>query len=254
MSNGKKLIICNVYCPGTLIETQIEEFYDVLSNTVLSRNDETKYLILGDFNVPNISWTSSSFGFAQPLASSGYKSDSLLDFLSLVDFQQFNLVENTNGKVLDLVMSNMCNSELLVENATHLKLCNIDAHHPPLLIKLNIKNIKLQNKNISSKINYKKVDNSKVIAELNCIDWDKTMSDMSVDNSLALLYSRIQESVTNNVSKQSSKNKSTSFPHWYPTKLLNLLKLKLKARKKFKLYKTNFYKIEFESYRHAVKK
>ncbi|KAH9645185.1 hypothetical protein HF086_005730 [Spodoptera exigua] len=101
-------------------------------NNVLNNVDDV--VILGDFNLGFIDWNRNDEELH--LSPSNYDNSlgySLIDFLSLNQLHQFNSTQNTECRILDLVLSNISN--LTVNKPTDL-LSKLDSHHPNLLISL----------------------------------------------------------------------------------------------------------------------
>lgn len=63
-------------------------------------------MIVGDFNLPELSWVNEQLDYAlEPINVSG-KNEDLIDSFSFPELFQYNSVANSKGRILDLVLPN----------------------------------------------------------------------------------------------------------------------------------------------------
>lgn len=81
-----------------------------------NNNRRSKFLIFGDYNLPNINWQSVNGSIIVPtVARAGSLESIVLAHLSYLNFMQFNLIYNRFESLLDLVLSNMFNINVINE-------------------------------------------------------------------------------------------------------------------------------------------
>lgn len=100
------LIICGVYIPPS---SSPDTYLDHLNHVeqIISEHDDSLCCIVGDYNIPGISWgRSASNKFLQPDYGRNSFLGEVCDNLSYLNLYQFNSVLNHNNTVLDLVLSN----------------------------------------------------------------------------------------------------------------------------------------------------
>ncbi|TLM45506.1 hypothetical protein FEC35_19060, partial [Acinetobacter baumannii] len=127
----KKVSICAVYLPPPVSFEHLSSFLENSTN-VIEQSDQV--IILGDFNLSHIGWSQKSE--SSPCSAMNYGSKlglSLIDFMSVNNLSQFNNVNNVDGKILDLVLTDFNGLEVTESNNV---LSKIDQKHPPLLVSL----------------------------------------------------------------------------------------------------------------------
>lgn len=111
-TSPRKSLILNiylVYLPPDLNTAHCQAFYDKCVNTLLNlKNVNSKTIIIGDFNVPGLSWSieDNSHGLV-PSSAYDTKSSLLLNLLELGGLLQFNHVCNSNERILDQFLTDL---------------------------------------------------------------------------------------------------------------------------------------------------
>lgn len=105
-SNQPVLNICVCYLPPDLPMLSLNNFYQNIQNVILKKDSNDIYLIIGDFNIPNITWIQGCDNIMLPGTSSDSKAHLLTETLAICDLKQFNAIKNNNNRILDLVLSN----------------------------------------------------------------------------------------------------------------------------------------------------
>ncbi|XP_043471602.1 uncharacterized protein LOC122504518 [Leptopilina heterotoma] len=135
--------------------------------------------IVGDFNVPFISWNNNNKNEPSCTAKLNCSiklhkdiANVISDTLDFLDFSQINKIPNTFGSILDLVF---CNFSELDINLSYDPLLPVDNFHPPLLLMLHLNNIETTDNFQDShsgllSYNFKNADMAAINLYLNDID------------------------------------------------------------------------------------
>lgn len=75
----------------------------------MQNNSNYKFLILSDYNLPNIQWVSVNNSITPNLFNTNNFDSSILASLLYVELTQHSLIYNNSGSLLDLVLSNINN-------------------------------------------------------------------------------------------------------------------------------------------------
>ncbi|CAH0724374.1 unnamed protein product, partial [Brenthis ino] len=174
-------IACCYFPHGNNHSESLQNFYD---NTfdILQNNLNDNFLILGDFNISNASWDSfndSTQSFKLSTNSDGLAGD-LCDFMNLSNFRQYNGCVNSNGRVLDLVLSS---DKCTVSNSTT-PLTPEDAHHKSLDITLNLQtHAFIQNVKTRLKLIYHAADFKAIGKEISRVNWIADLATLNTEES-----------------------------------------------------------------------
>lgn len=123
-------IIVAVYIPPSSLPDVYESHCRSVLDVMYSYSD-AKFIILGDFNLPNITWlpNSSSLHYHASGGSHSRQADIICEYFNLCNFYQHNLVKNSSGYELDLIFSSYRNLHVC---AALDPLIHCDVHHPAL--------------------------------------------------------------------------------------------------------------------------
>ncbi|CAH0729112.1 unnamed protein product, partial [Brenthis ino] len=174
-------VACCYFPHGNNHSESLQNFYD---NTfdILQNNLNDNFLILGDFNISNASWDSfndSTQSFKLSTNSDGLAGD-LCDFMNLSNFRQYNGCVNSNGRVLDLVLSS---DKCTVSNSTT-PLTPEDAHHKSLDITLNLQtHAFIQNVKTRLKLIYHAADFKAIGKEISRVNWIADLATLNTEES-----------------------------------------------------------------------
>ncbi|XP_062541323.1 uncharacterized protein LOC134209350 [Armigeres subalbatus] len=137
----RSVFLCALYIPpdrvrdDTLIEAHTQSVLSVIEMT----NASDEIIIIGDFNLPGISWSSSCNGFLHidmERSSLHSHASKLLDYYSTATLRQINHVTNENNRSLDLCFVSAQDAAPLILHAPS-PLVKVVNHHPSLILKLN---------------------------------------------------------------------------------------------------------------------
>jgi hypothetical protein len=233
-NNRLNINICTLYlCSehnGNSFNTQLNKFTNKLNDIMISAPNDI-FIVLGDFNLPNLDWHLLSNGLIEPRGLAGETQIFLFDTLNQHNLDQFNLVRNANNRILDLAFSNQ---PLSIEPC----LCPLaepeDAHHKSLTLELRlVASIPLAS-NIKQIYHYKVGNYEKICTELNDLNWDLLLNEGSLDDALSIFNTAIY-----NVRDKFIPHKTVSpkrYPHWFSPALIKVLKEKRKYSLKYKTY------------------
>lgn len=230
LTNTSKLHLCCLYIPPT---SKID-IYDIHFNNIFdtaSCNPQDLLVILGDFNLPHTSWNLSQNDVI--LVNPQNDTERLLtNFMNLCNLNQYNLVKNSNNRLLDLALSN---TNLQISASLH-PLSKIDNHHPPLDIHLCLNHLKFLNLNPLTKLNYYRADFEGIIYTLSSINWKTELVDCNtnVNKSVCRFYRILNAAIIKYIPHY--PNKTRKFPTWFSKPLIKAIKEKNKFHKKWKLY------------------
>lgn len=227
------LNVCVCYLPSYLETDDFEEFTSRCQRNILDSTNNGPFIILGDFNIPEIDWFASS-GDAICSVSDSSKASNLKEMVSLCDLAQFNLINNQNGRILDLVLSNVDNG-VRVEEAT--PLLKLDRHHPSLLVSLDTceqSNYYIKANNDSLKPNFHKCDYVKLKAQIGSINWYELLNSLDPDTAVECFYHELQKAIL--LFTPLKKCSSTQYPYWYSYTLRRCLREKFKYHKRYKMF------------------
>ncbi|KAJ8939442.1 hypothetical protein NQ318_010626 [Aromia moschata] len=103
IGSSRQFHLCCVYVPPY---ASVENLKTHLHNVSAVRQNHEKddILVIGDYNIPNISWTKhNSNNYYRAFITTDGFGESLIDSFNYLEVQQYNGVYNNNGKLLDLV-------------------------------------------------------------------------------------------------------------------------------------------------------
>lgn len=243
-----KISICAVYLPPPVSFESLSCFLENCSNGI-DKSDNV--ILLGDFNLGFIGWSRESEN--GPCSATNYDSKlglSLIDFMALNNLTQMNDVPNVDGRILDLVLSDLDN--LRVAKSLD-KLSRIDQKHPPVLISLLKRSPEFLKPALICRYNYFRADYSRIIPYLKSIDWHAELGEcQNVNEMTDRFYNLLQLAIDSYVPK--TKPKSTNYPSWFTHSLIKIIAEKSRKRLKYLKYKNPRDLIEFELLRERAHK
>lgn len=222
------LFLCVVYItPCANNSVLYETFYEKASANVMEINSENGVMIIGDFNLSQIHWMrhhSDRVVAINPVNGSGRD---FLTFLNYTNLSQHNLIQNKDGRILDLVLASANLNEVTVTESTHM-IAPIDHYHPPLEIILNCGLSSLREKH-HGKFNFRKADYDTICAQIDLIDWSFIRNN-DINQSMATFYEKINTLIGTFVPIKGRKSK---YPFWFDYHTIRALKRKDRYHKKW---------------------
>ena len=182
-------------------------------------------LIVGDFNVP---------GFRDfSLAGRGgcRKSLSLAHFMSVLSLRQLNSVVNSDGRVLDLVLSAL---DGLVDGDVD-PFVPEDNYHPALSISLRLavgSPIGRFPSRGNCRYNFRRADFHRLYHDLSIVDWSMLGTFDDVNAALERFYSELYAVVDRSVPRFSASR--SVYPSWFTPQIKSSLKMKEYYRRRWR--------------------
>lgn len=221
----KRHIIAAVYIPP---KTSIETYsaYLELLATVLEDNSVVGFSLIGDYNLPEITWVPRD-GCAGALecSTSTPVSTQLSNFMSLHDASQYNFIKNNQGNILDLLISNI---ECRITPLTNIILPK-DNHHPPFSFNFIFNTIPLPTMRRRSlvKYNFHKANYELIIEDLDKLDWSSLLNTNNVEEAVEIFYNIVFDIIKKHAPPVSSR--SARYPVWFTSSLIHIAKNKQKS-------------------------
>lgn len=244
-----KLHLCVLYlCKqnlGLSFTDQLLNFLTNLTDTIF-RDPLDKYMIVGDFNMSNISWMLDD-NFLSPTNIYSNYEILLIDDLHTHDLKQYNGVVNSHGRILDLVL---CNEPVYVSEC-HEPLLPIDSYHPALCIDVNWTEFSILKPVAFIKPLFNKGDYESINIAITSIDWVTELSTRSFEEGVEFFYSTVNNLIYKHIPKKYCR--SDSYPAWYSPALRKAIKEKFKYFRKFKTYGNRSDRNTFNYLRRRVK-
>jgi len=186
---------------------------------------QKKFIILGDFNITHLNqYYVNNFKDQQI--------ELLLNFQGFYECTQQNRVLNANGRILDLVLTNLGSSVF----SDGCGFVGSDAHHPPLTIEISLKNPKqksLPSNNTTSNFNFKKADFLAMYQLFQNVSWSDLESFNDVNLAVEYFYKKINSIFEICVPKVRPHKK---YPVWFNKTIIKDIQTKDKLRIKSKNY------------------
>lgn len=223
------IITCSYIPPSSDISTYlshmrlIEEISDKLQPTDI-------LIVLGDFNISNISWSfDNDLGYLLPTLYAD-KFDEFFDKLYHSGLMQFNKVCNSHNHVLDLVFSN--SFEISVVRGEPF-VNPEDSFHPTVAISLQFPQYLQYRLTLSNKrLNFHKVDYTLLNTKLSSIVWQLDNADL--DNCVTSFYDMLSSCLKATIPYVVEKSASPA-PPWFTRELKRARNERNRCFKKFKI-------------------
>lgn len=224
-----KIIICCVYIPPNSSLQCYESFCETCES-MRNKYDDHRFILYGDFNLPNVQWTFEDDILA-PVALRSPTAEVLLDTMAFLELQQINPHHNNIGRVLDLVFADEFQETSVLFCSD--SLIDIDAYHPAIECYFNINIVpELKNNNFSTFYHFDIANFEDLNNFYNLVDWDFLTSLSDIDLATERFYSALFEGIDTFVPKITAKG--MKYPSWFDRDLRKLIAKKNKLYKKFK--------------------
>lgn len=231
--NSNWTYLFNVYIPP---DDSIESYNTCLlniENVVINANSKDQFVIMGDFNLPDILWINSNdedFNFMVPTNATVEKSTFFIEKVHLLPLFQVNCIINNCGRMLDLIYTDIPNEFNITESVD--PLLKIDPYHPPLEFALSGTKSSFSKTKITRSYNFKKCDFNAMSSFLDEIDWSIITNNEDINTALTQFYFILNEAIKRFVPyKEMSANRKHS---WISSRLKTLKNKKNSLHKKFK--------------------
>ena len=226
-----------LYIPPDVSSGDMEQFFDALGALIAGE----RILLVGDFNIPNFNTENSSCR----------KVAAINDLCQFLNLQQINCVLNQQGRLLDLVFTNL--PDLCVERED-LPLVQEDRYHPALCMRLRLsmesRAVTFDQGNCLG-YNFKRANFIQLYNQLCHVNWSSLDAcrdvDGAVDRFYSLLYGVLDESVPRR------RRPVGRYPTWFTTEIMRNIKSKEYYRRRFDRTGLECYGREFRRLRSLTK-
>lgn len=225
--NDKKVILCAVYfSPMSAYQKYLEHV--ALVEEIITKDEVSIFVVAGDYNLRNIQWeVEEGLDGLSATHLPGETDQLIYDMFSYCGLRQFNSVKNLNCVVLDLLFSNDC-----LQYFEPKSLLPCDVHHPAVSFKLNIVELhELQTEDVFY-FDFNNASYNNIKDHLDCINWESLFLDTDLECCVNTFYDVLYSTLDVFVPK--IKRMRSSFPKWFSPELINLIKQKKAAHKKYK--------------------
>ena len=233
-SGESVLHICLCYLPPDLPLADLIIFYRGCQSVIGDSNLEDNFLLLGDFNTPNVAWEKQNdvAGLA-PCNPLDRKATLLVETVSTCNLTQFLAIPNKKGRLLDLVFATLPGSSISITETE--PMCRVDGHHLAYCVEISHVKIDLPIKpNHKKRHNFNKCDYPNLKLDLRGIEWEKLLLPGDIDESLDTFYAKIDELIS--VHTPLTRSRSNKYPGWYNQALIRCLREKNKYHKRYRKF------------------
>ena len=222
--------------PLPLYSSCIHNIMSVVKSAAL----HDQFNIVGDFNLPEITWTPSSddviYQMLPTLPSSSIESSVdankftyFVDAIAELSLYQVNSKCNYMGRILDLVL---CDAPNDIEFSDCMPLLKIDNYHPPILFNVNIAQTNVKSIGHSLQYDFKKCDYIGLNRYLSSVDWSSLFALNGVEEAVQKFYDILSNSFELFVSL--TKKSSPNVTPWFSADLKKMKNRKNYLHKKLK--------------------
>ncbi|XP_022178703.1 uncharacterized protein LOC111039470 [Myzus persicae] len=224
--NSGHLLVGGVYLPPRSPLSVVESHITSVEH-IISSYKPNSLVICGDYNLPNINWSSDELGLIGT-NDPNIISTTIIDSFSYLNFFQHNFFRNNHGSILDLVFSN-CN-RITVNLATEY-LVIPDPYHPPLHVVFPSQS----DKSVVNTHTYKdfKAANYNAITQfINSFNWELTFSQYTIEDAASVFNEALLHAIDLFVPTKIFK--LPKFPAWTSPSLKNIIMEKKRAHALYK--------------------
>lgn len=248
-------IVGACYIPPNSKSEYYSEFVECVQTSlcdILVDNINTKFCLVGDFNVPGYEWLlESNYATAHGFHDNVNFRDAaylLSKWCKLYKLIQLNNIKNISGNILDLTFTNFYDAKSELSDEYLLK---CDDAHSPLSISFSIQ--KLVYCNFDEVIfDYKHANFTEIANQLSIITIPNDINnELALNECVLSIESKFQDLINEFV--PTFQLRTRSFPHWYSNELKAAIINKKRSHKLYKQYKSYFYFNRFKKDRAYAK-
>lgn len=248
LHDSTSLYICTTYISPNNNRDAYSKHCESVIRAITRTNDSSKFLLIGDYNLPSIQWVASGGLLQARLSGNDDLANELLETMDVCGLSQFNSNTNQNNVILDLVLSNALDDQLRVYRSDA-SLVKEDIHHPTLRILLETK-IYHQYEPQFRLFNYHRGDYDAINQSLMNTDWS-FIDRLSLNEATDKFYELLNNIITVNVPRYRPKR---GYPPWYTRALISMIKRKNRAHEKWKKNKNQEQYTEYSTLRASTKR
>ena len=233
LHNNKNLLLGAIYLPPASRPTLYGKHADSITELYSKYSDDI-FLLYGDYNLPHAVWYSDSgqscFRKLEMSRNESEAVDLLLGGVGYCNLFQANTVFNAYDGMLDLIF--VSSSRVTVDRVDD-ALIAPDAYHPPLYLKFNDLDLKVDTvaENFTYR-DFKRGDYVSVVDYFNAVDWDMVTGNTEPCVALERLYGHINHAINAFIPVRSVLR--STYPQWFSPRLRSLIREKKRAHKVFK--------------------
>jgi len=222
----KTFIIYAVYLPPSS-SPNIYEYYSKSIDLIIDNYPRSTYIICGDFNLPEITWSNDIHGLSYS-STTNIRHPCIPETFAFHGLYQVNSILNSHGSLLDLIFTNTLSVNVECSIDPPIK---CDLYHPAISLTYE------SNLQSSSPVapntffNFKKANDESISKFLNSFNWLHTFQTNTVDTSNYNFFDAIHSSILKFVPRVSKTRKPT-FQPWFTKELIGLVFKKQRAHKK----------------------
>lgn len=245
-SGHRKMVLGSVYIPPR----SSREIYEAHGNTVVGLADrycDSDFLICGDFNLPEASWTNQDDGVSvqcPPFSSANI----VCANYNYLNMWQVNSIPNSNGRFLDLIFSNCKESDVSVAVDN---IFGTSMHHLAYEIAQPTSSVTDKLKFDVFYYDFKNTNYQAVNDFLAGVPWEAVLDANDVDVCVENLYNVLYDVIALFVPVK--RFKSSNYPIWFSRELTNLVIQKKIAHRNYKESKSRDAYNEFSILRGSCK-
>lgn len=214
--DSKMLFLALYIPPNSTVEVYTS--HCLLIENLRSSFPDYIFIIVGDFNLPDINWPN-IYHYNVLHGPASLKAKVLTETIDYEHLYQHNLIPNYKNNILDLVLSNNCN---LIVTKCPVSLVPFDLAHPVLQIEGPSYVPPLKTNPKSIKHNFSRANYLSMNTYFNTINWDSLLDDsLEFPAMVTNFYSTITYVI--NLFTPKFYNHKSSYPPWYSKELKNLI-------------------------------
>ena len=204
---------------------------------------QRRLIVLGDFNLPEISWTKTADGCTPHLRRASARGTRFLDSCQFLGFKQW--VHNTtrDDSILDLILtrdvpasSSVRDSLLPSDHREVIATCHIPVKRPPLVTRTKV-------------FNYQRADFDGLRHSLRAIPWTLLL-DLAVDDAVDDFYALLEAAIADHVPVVTLRR---SYPPWFTREVRAALQQKEAAYRRLKRNRRDETERDFSEKRRVFK-
>lgn len=189
---------------------------------------DINFCVVGDFNLPRVTWHCDSSSALVPILQSDCVNDilsssAMAECWNFHNVLQYNLVGNCDGRLLDWIFANFSVLNIANPGATILL---VDTYHSALSFPVGATSRGPQAR-AAVKLDFFRADYGYIISALNGIDWDCALENLSIDESVCVLNSQFSYLIESYIPTYCTFK--SSFPCWFSRELRQAIRNKKKA-------------------------
>jgi hypothetical protein len=226
----------------------VEYFRSVVDALLtLDSLNSSNLFILADFNLSEFVNIKQS---VQPSA----KMIAMSQLIQFFNLKQFNNIPNVNGKCLDLVLSNVRDSDVVV-TASNDSLVDEDHYHPSLCVSIALNSPLsrfLKRAADITSYNFRKANFPDLYHAMIDADWSSIESSSDdVNTASDSFYNILYKILNDHVPKY--KNKKHKYPVWFTPQIIKNVQIKNKLRRRYMKFKNPEDLVSFRELRGSIK-